>query len=164
MHNAGRQPDAYSCDVVQSGSKPAIDVAVYLLAFGRYLALAREELSELGVGGLLMDAGKLRLPTELLDKATPCSPAEHSLIKKHVAFGESMVHNLRGVCLTLSAGGKTGEQALPSPEAECAPAETRYCLSLWKGWCTVFMCSAGNAREAADGLPNGPRLARGDKS
>jgi HD-GYP domain-containing protein (c-di-GMP phosphodiesterase class II) len=37
----------------------AINVAVYPLAFGRYLALTREELSELGVAGLLMDVGEL---------------------------------------------------------------------------------------------------------
>lgn len=75
----------------------AINVAVYLLAFGRHLALTREELSELGFGGLLMDVGKLKLPAELIEKTTPYLPAEHSLFKKHVAFGEAMVQNLPGV-------------------------------------------------------------------
>jgi len=75
----------------------AINAAVYLLAFGRYLALTRGELAELGFGGLLMDIGKLKLPTELLEKATPFLPAEHSLFKKHVAFGESMIQDLPSV-------------------------------------------------------------------
>ncbi|HEX7812787.1 MAG TPA: HD domain-containing phosphohydrolase [Burkholderiales bacterium] len=75
----------------------AINVAVYLLAFGRYLALTRQELSELGFGGLLMDVGKLKLPAEFLDKTTPFARAEHSLFKKHVAFGEAMVQGLPGV-------------------------------------------------------------------
>jgi HD-GYP domain-containing protein (c-di-GMP phosphodiesterase class II) len=75
----------------------AINVAVYLLAFGRYLGLTRDELSELGLGGLLLDIGKLKLPEELLGKKTTYTPAEHSLFKRHVAFGESMVQNIPGV-------------------------------------------------------------------
>jgi HD-GYP domain-containing protein (c-di-GMP phosphodiesterase class II) len=75
----------------------AINVAVYLLAFGRYLGLARDELSELGLGGLLLDIGKLKLPSELLEKKTTYTPVEHSLFKRHVAFSESMVQNIPGV-------------------------------------------------------------------
>ncbi|KFI21185.1 hypothetical protein HW44_16640, partial [Nitrosococcus oceani] len=40
----------------------AIKTSVHLLAFGRHLGLPRQELSVLGLGGLLMDIGKLRLP------------------------------------------------------------------------------------------------------
>lgn len=75
----------------------AINVAVYLLAFGRYLGLTRDELSELGLGGLLLDVGKLKLPRELLEKETTYTPAEHSLFKRHVTFGESMVQGVPGV-------------------------------------------------------------------
>jgi HD-GYP domain-containing protein (c-di-GMP phosphodiesterase class II) len=75
----------------------AINVAVYLLAFGRYLGLTRDELSELGLGGLLLDIGKLKLPENLLEKKATYTPAEHSLFKRHVAFSESMVHNMPGV-------------------------------------------------------------------
>lgn len=80
----------------------AINVAVYLLAFGRYLGLARDELSELGLGGLLLDVGKLKLPSELLEKKTTYTPAEHSLFKGHVAFSESMVQNIPGVTTKVS--------------------------------------------------------------
>jgi hypothetical protein len=43
----------------------AINNSVRLLAFGRHLGLPREELSLLGLGGLLMDIGKLQLPKEI---------------------------------------------------------------------------------------------------
>lgn len=75
----------------------AINVSVYLLAFGRYLGLSRDELSDLGLGGLLLDIGKLKLPVDLLEKKATYTPPEHALFKKHVAFGESMVENMPGV-------------------------------------------------------------------
>ena len=75
----------------------AINVAVYLLAFGRYLGLTRQELSELGLGGLLLDIGKLQLPPELLEKRSMYSSAEHSLFKRHVSFGESMLKSATGI-------------------------------------------------------------------
>ncbi len=74
----------------------AINVSVYLLAFGRYLGLSRDELSDLGLGGLLLDIGKLKLPVDLLEKKSTYTPAEHALFKKHVVFGESMVENMSG--------------------------------------------------------------------
>jgi HD-GYP domain-containing protein (c-di-GMP phosphodiesterase class II) len=75
----------------------AINVAVYLLAFGRHLGLSRQELSELGLGGLLLDIGKLQLPPELLDKTSMYTATEHSLFKRHVSFGESMLKSATGI-------------------------------------------------------------------
>lgn len=40
----------------------AINISSYLIAFGRHLCLPKEELSDLGMGGLLMDIGLLRNP------------------------------------------------------------------------------------------------------
>jgi len=75
----------------------AINVAVYLLAFGRHLCLTRQDLSELGLGGLLLDVGKLKLPMELLEKSTTYTAAEHALFKRHVPMGEAMLQNIPGV-------------------------------------------------------------------
>ncbi|TMH99398.1 MAG: DUF3391 domain-containing protein, partial [Betaproteobacteria bacterium] len=46
----------------------AVDVAVYMTAFARFLQLPPEDISLLGYLGLLQDVGKTRLPTELLNK------------------------------------------------------------------------------------------------
>src|SRR5581483_8316749 len=40
----------------------ALQVSIYMLVFGRFLELAREELELLGLLGLLQDIGKTRLP------------------------------------------------------------------------------------------------------
>ncbi|MBK7353608.1 MAG: DUF3391 domain-containing protein [Nitrosomonas sp.] len=69
----------------------ALKVSVLLLAFGRHLGLPREELSELGLGGLLMDIGKLHLPPEILKKNTSLAAAEQEIMQKHVENGEAIL-------------------------------------------------------------------------
>ena len=64
-----------------------LSVAVSLVAFGRHLGYPKEQLSQLGVMGLLLDVGKIKLPRELLDKNERLSSAEFELIKEHVELG-----------------------------------------------------------------------------
>lgn len=70
----------------------AINNSVRLLAFGRHLGLPREELSLLGLGGLLMDIGKLQLPKEIQLKSDfSLNSSERKLIKQHVSYGEAII-------------------------------------------------------------------------
>jgi len=70
----------------------AIRTSVHLLAFGRHIGLPRKELSILGLGGLLMDIGKLRLPKEIQTKNSFfLKSTERKLIKQHVFYGEEIV-------------------------------------------------------------------------
>ena len=69
-----------------------LSVAVSLVAFGRHLGFPRLELSHLGMTGLLLDVGKIKLPKTLLEKQDRLSPAEFSLVKKHVQFGLEVLH------------------------------------------------------------------------
>jgi len=64
-----------------------LQVAVYLVAFGRHLGFPRAELSQLGTIGLLLDIGKIRLPRALLEKQGPLTPEEFESAKGHVAAG-----------------------------------------------------------------------------
>jgi HD-GYP domain-containing protein (c-di-GMP phosphodiesterase class II) len=73
----------------------AIKASIHLLAFGRHLGLPRKELSILGLGGLLMDVGKLRLPKEIqAKKSLFLNPNERKLVKQHIAYGEEIVTQL----------------------------------------------------------------------
>lgn len=97
-----RNPDALLFltrlrDTKSSAYNRAINVAVYLLAFGRHLGFSKEDLSALGLAGLLLDVGKLQLPPELLDKSTNLTPQEYNLLKRHVAFGEKMLREAPGI-------------------------------------------------------------------
>ncbi len=70
----------------------AVFVSVHLLALGRHLGLPSNELSALGLGGLLMDVGKLRLPSEIQTKdGSLLSGAERALMRQHVTYGEEIV-------------------------------------------------------------------------
>jgi HD-GYP domain-containing protein (c-di-GMP phosphodiesterase class II) len=75
----------------------AINASIHLLAFGRHLGLPRESLTALGLGGLLMDVGKLSLPAELLAKGVLLTPDERRLMKQHVTSGEALVAATHGI-------------------------------------------------------------------
>jgi HD-GYP domain-containing protein (c-di-GMP phosphodiesterase class II) len=62
-------------------------VAISLVAFGRHLGYPRDQLSQLGLMGLLLDIGKIKLPRELLEKTSRLSSDEFEQIKEHVELG-----------------------------------------------------------------------------
>ena len=68
-----------------------ISVAVNLVAFGRHLGYPKEQLSQLGMVGLLLDVGKIKLPRELLEKHERLTADEFELIKEHVDLGMSIL-------------------------------------------------------------------------
>jgi putative nucleotidyltransferase with HDIG domain len=62
-------------------------VSVLALALGRQLGLEEEALQVLGVGALLHDIGKVKIPDELLNKPGELTEREAEFIKRHVPFG-----------------------------------------------------------------------------
>lgn len=70
-----------------------ISVAVNLVAFGRHLGYAKEQLAQLGTLGLLLDVGKIRLPRDLLEKNERLTADEFELIKEHVDHALSILHD-----------------------------------------------------------------------
>ncbi|MBL8523553.1 MAG: HD-GYP domain-containing protein [Betaproteobacteria bacterium] len=62
-------------------------VAISLVAFGRHLGYPKDQLSHLGLMGLLLDIGKIKLPRELLEKTSRLSSEEFEQIKEHVELG-----------------------------------------------------------------------------
>lgn len=64
-----------------------LQVAVYLVAFGRHLGFPRAELSQLGTIGLLLDIGKIKLPRALLEKQGKLTADEFETAKRHVTLG-----------------------------------------------------------------------------
>ncbi|MEQ1516867.1 MAG: HD-GYP domain-containing protein [Usitatibacteraceae bacterium] len=64
-----------------------ISVAVNLVAFGRHLGYPKAELSQLGMLGLLLDVGQIKLPRDLLEKNERLTADEFETIKEHVDLG-----------------------------------------------------------------------------
>ncbi|MEO7743589.1 MAG: HD-GYP domain-containing protein [Usitatibacter sp.] len=68
-----------------------LQVSVYLTSFGRHLGFPRGQLAQLAQVGLLLDIGKIRLPTELLQKQGRLTDAEFESAKAHVRHGKEIL-------------------------------------------------------------------------
>jgi len=65
----------------------SLSVSVWALTFGRHLGVERETLRSLGLGAMVLDIGKMGLPTSLLQKAGKLDAAEWASLREHVAAG-----------------------------------------------------------------------------
>jgi HD-GYP domain-containing protein (c-di-GMP phosphodiesterase class II) len=85
-----RNPDALLLMSKMRNTEPAaharaLQVAIYMMVFGRFLQLEREQIQTLGLLGLLQDVGKTRLPAEILQKPEHDLNADESgMLKRHV--------------------------------------------------------------------------------
>jgi len=97
-----RNPDALVClsqlkDVNEYTALHSIRTAIIALAFGRHLALSRDELTVLGVGALLHDVGMARLPKDILEKPGGLTVDEFQTMSNHVPWGIEILQNSGGV-------------------------------------------------------------------
>jgi putative nucleotidyltransferase with HDIG domain len=75
----------------------SLRVCVLALALGRHLGYSREHLNVLGIGALLHDIGKLKVPVELLDKPDVLTRDEFELMKAHVPEGLKLLDGAPGI-------------------------------------------------------------------
>ena len=101
MESVLRNPDAFVW-LTQLKHKDAytyshaIDSCALAMTFGRHLGLPRENLVNLGLGALMFDIGKMKLPDGLLSKPGQLSPEEFQVVKKHVGYGVEIVTMMQG--------------------------------------------------------------------
>jgi putative nucleotidyltransferase with HDIG domain len=70
----------------------SVNVCTFSIALAQQLGLDDEEfLHHLGIGALLHDVGKSRLPASLINKRTSLSPQEFEVMKKHPKWGVEML-------------------------------------------------------------------------
>lgn len=97
-----RNPDAATL-LVQLQEKSgetfnrSIHVSVLMSIFGRFLQLSRDSIEQLGLLGLLQDAGKLKLPTALLEKKEPLTAEEMALYQTHVDHSVEILSKTQGL-------------------------------------------------------------------
>ncbi|MFZ5597355.1 MAG: HD-GYP domain-containing protein [Bacillota bacterium] len=80
----------------------SVNVCVLSLMTGITMGYSRDLLAELGLGAILHDIGKMRIPDEILNKPGTLSTGEFEIIKKHTVLG----------CEIIRSSGTMGE--LPS--------------------------------------------------
>lgn len=66
----------------------SVNVTILTLAMGRQHEMPRTALSKLGLGALLHDIGKMRVPLDLLNAPRRLEEHEREIIKQHVVRGE----------------------------------------------------------------------------
>ena len=75
----------------------AVNACVLALTLGGHLGMSEESLRRLGLGTLLMDVGKIRLPQALLAKKGAYGPDEFDRMTRHVEFGAELLRSSGGV-------------------------------------------------------------------
>ena len=81
----------------------ALDVAVYMTSFGRFLQLPKEQISLLGYLGLMQDIGKLRVPNEVLVKRERLTDEEVAQARQHVEHSVAILRETTGLPAQLPA-------------------------------------------------------------
>src|SRR3990167_2146775 len=97
-----RNPDALMClnqlkDKDEYTALHSLRVCVLALAFGRHLDLTNDELNLLGIGALLHDIGKMKVPNDILNKPEKLTEEEFIIIKSHVPHGVSILEQTHGI-------------------------------------------------------------------
>jgi putative nucleotidyltransferase with HDIG domain len=72
----------------------ALNVTVLALMLGREAGLSSDEMNALGLGTLLHDMGKERVPSQILLKKSPWTTAERNFYIQHVVYGVELAEKL----------------------------------------------------------------------
>lgn len=75
----------------------ALHVSVYMVALARFLEMSEEDLEMAGLVGLLLDVGKLKIPSEVLAKRERLTPEELVLVRSHVNHSVSILDATPGI-------------------------------------------------------------------
>ena len=69
----------------------SMNVCVLAVSFGRSLGMEKTQLELLGLGGLLHDLGKMKVPLEILNKPSKLTFEEFEIMKTHPVEGYNML-------------------------------------------------------------------------
>jgi len=102
VHSILRNPDALLWmskmrDKDEYTSEHCLNVCILAIAFGRHLGLEEEQLQQLGLCGLLHDVGKMRVPTEVINKPSQLTDEEYKIVKNHAIHGRNLLMSSPGV-------------------------------------------------------------------
>jgi putative nucleotidyltransferase with HDIG domain len=97
-----RNPDALTCftqlkKAHEYTAQHSLRVCVLALIFGRQLGFEKDRLRELGIGALLHDVGKAKVPVDILDKPMALDSREIEIMKRHVPLGVEILENTPGI-------------------------------------------------------------------
>lgn len=66
-------------------------VTGYAIAFAKHLGASAEDLAVMGIGAIVHDVGKVRIPLSILDKPGKLTKDEFTLVKKHPVYSRMIL-------------------------------------------------------------------------
>lgn len=97
-----RNPDAFAW-LTRMKSKDdytyhhSVSVSIWSVALGRQLGLPKKDLQSLGLGALLFDVGKMKLPQKLINNPNRFNQTEFKLVRKHIEYSLEIVATIPGI-------------------------------------------------------------------
>ena len=65
----------------------SVNVTVLAVALAKEVGFSKEKVEMIGLGGMLHDVGKMKVPDEILNKPGRLTPDERLEIQKHTTYG-----------------------------------------------------------------------------
>jgi HD-GYP domain-containing protein (c-di-GMP phosphodiesterase class II) len=75
----------------------AVETSIHMITFGRFLQYSSDRLELLGLSGLLLDIGMLKLPDTILRNKDALTPEQYELTKTHVMNSVEIIRAARGM-------------------------------------------------------------------
>ena len=75
----------------------AIDTSVWMLTLGRFLQYGTARMEVLGLAGLLLDVGNVRMPRDLLNSHQALTPAQLQVVRRHVEASLDLIARAEGI-------------------------------------------------------------------
>ncbi|MFZ2727150.1 MAG: HD-GYP domain-containing protein [Methylococcaceae bacterium] len=74
-----------------------LNVCILSVALGRHLNLPEITLNNLGLCAMMMDIGKVKIPSAILNKATPLTEEENTILRTHTTLGYEILKSTEGI-------------------------------------------------------------------
>lgn len=89
----------------------SVSICALLVSFSHALGMDAAEVHEAGLGGLLHDVGKMKIPLEILNKPGRLTEAEFTVIKSHAALSQELLSGVPGISpLVIQIAGEHHEK------------------------------------------------------
>lgn len=78
----------------------SMSVCILMISFGKHLRFDLHQLKDVGVGAMLHDIGKMKIPQEILHSKKQLSDEEYEKMKEHVKYGRILLEETPGIAET----------------------------------------------------------------
>jgi HD-GYP domain-containing protein (c-di-GMP phosphodiesterase class II) len=75
----------------------SLDVCIFCLSMARHMSLSRDEMLDMGIGALLHDCGKMKIPLQILNKPEALSANDWVEVRKHPLYSREIMEKSPGI-------------------------------------------------------------------